>query len=138
MMALITAATLLSAMLLSGTAYAWCPHMERAAPSCCHGPRVADTDLAADDAQAAAPSGPEAEAPCCESRVVSELPNGDRAPLGAVVALATTVLAAPVVLDAPAPSFIPTEASRARVAAPIRAGPRTALERCILLSTFLH
>lgn len=129
-----TSVVLLSAMLMAGNAYAWCPHMQRAAATCCHGP--APTAPPQDEAQAH--RGPQVDAPCCETRVVSELPTADRAPTDGVVAPASVVLPAPVILDDPEPSFVLRQAERAEVRAPIRAGPKTALERCVLLQTFLH
>lgn len=133
--AVMTAAVWLSAMLMAGNAYAWCPHMQRASAGCCHGsgPALGDAD-GADSAD----RGPQVDAPCCETRVVSDLPTMDRAPTDALVLPAAWVLPEPVILDDPAPPFVVRQAERAQVGAPIRAGPATALERCVLLQTFLH
>jgi hypothetical protein len=120
-------------MLMAGNAYAWCPHMQRAAADCCHGPAGPSSSDQADQDR-----GPEVESPCCESRVVNELPTADRAPTGAFAALQAPPLPEPVVLEPPAPTFVVREVERTRVRTPIRAGPRTALERCVLLQTFLH
>ncbi|HHH27230.1 MAG TPA: hypothetical protein ENK57_02620 [Polyangiaceae bacterium] len=133
MFAVITSVVLLSAMLMAGNAYAWCPHMQRASAGCCHGSEAPSTR---DEAQAH--RGPQVDAPCCETRVLSELPAADRSPNDAVVAPAAMILPAPVILDEPAPRFLVREAERAQVRAPIRAGPATALERCVLLQTFLR
>ena len=133
--AVITSVVLVCAMLMAGNAYAWCPHMQRAEADCCH---ASATRPAKGQDEARATRGPQVDAPCCETRVVSDLPSADLAPADALVAPASLVLPEPVILDEPEPPFLVHQVARARLGALIRAGQTTALERCVLLQTFLH
>ncbi|MEZ4443013.1 MAG: hypothetical protein R3B72_28215 [Polyangiaceae bacterium] len=136
-LALVTSAVLLSAMLMGGSAYAYCPHMQRVSAGCCHGSTSGPSEAPGSE-KATAPRGPEVGSPCCESRVVSELPSADRAPSDFLSTAPLAPAIEPVSIELPAALFFQPQAARAQVRAPIRAGPLTALERCVLLQTFLR
>lgn len=120
------------ALATSGTAYAFCPHAQRVMQNkarCCGGKHQR--------AQKPRPTQIERQG-CCEIRNIDVLPAADSPVVPTVVA--PPVAEACFELTAlPAPREWPRVApSPPRQAVPIRAGPQSAAERCVLLQTFLR
>lgn len=122
----------LGALATSGTAYAFCPHAKRvmqSAAKCCGGRH----------AKAKSPAPPEVQRQsCCEIRSLDALPTADTPATPVIVA--APVVEAPFALEPPAAprAWIRVAPSPPRAAVPIRAGPQTAAERCVLLQKLLH
>ncbi|MFT3765451.1 MAG: hypothetical protein QM820_08055 [Minicystis sp.] len=128
--AITVAALVVVGALTAGRSYLWCAMMERAVEACCCEPE--------DDG--ATEHGAEIHSACCEDHLHAGL---DKARVGAstieIPAAMPADLAPPSVSLAaltPAPSFAPPRARATARARPIRAGPTSAADTCVLLQVF--